>query len=314
MKLEVCAEIKGGFIINGIIASKSNPYDFSIFEKDSRLYISVVKTVVNYENYITKCIERNGVREFVLTNPEIYQDMIELLQYIESSGSFNIDIESINWDEPQITWIPEIEEEKGIMPLLSHQRNIDNSKRPKLLLSQNLTNIVMCRKMLKFNHIPFTYYKQAKNLFEKQDYYFAYINYFMMLEYCFGDGQFKKDALLKAFKSSGLLLKSIKTVFKIIDKEGKGNHKKWLINECSNRNKEYSENILIYLFVEYRGILSHATKKSEKYLYNKSELFNITSILSLVCLSVCGNLQISGFMRDEQKAKWIKDSLDKTTT
>lgn len=310
MKLEVRPEIKGGFVINDIITAKSHPYDFSIFEEDSRFYISVVKKVIDYKNYIPKYIERNSVREFVLTNPEIYQDMIELLQYIESSGSFNIDIESINWDEPQITWIPEIEEEKGIMPLLSHQRKKDNSKRPKLLLSQNLMNIVMYRKMLKFNHIPFTYYKQAKNLFEKQDYYFAYINYFMMLEYCFGNGQFKKDALLKAFKSSGLLLKSIKTAFKIINEDGKGNHKKWLINECSNRNKEYSENTLIDLLVEYRGILSHATKKSEKYLYNKSELFNITFTLSLVCLLVCGNSQISGFMGDEQRAKWIKDSLD----
>lgn len=310
MKLEVRAEIKGGFIINEIITAKSYPYDFYIFEEDGRLYISVIKEVVDYENYITKYIERNGLSELVLTNPEIYQDMIELLQYIESSGSFNIDIESINWDEPRITWIPEIDEENGIMPLLSHHRKKENSKRPKLLRSQNLMNIVMYRKRLKFNHIPFTYYKQAKNLFEKQDYYFAYINYFMMLEYCFGKGQFEKDTLLKAFESSGLLLKSIKTALKIISEGGEDNLKEWLIEECSNRHKEYSENTLIYLFVEYRGILSHATKKSEKYLYNKRELFNITFILSLVCFLVCGNSQISGFMGDEQKSKWIEGSLD----
>lgn len=309
MRLEVQAIIEGGFIINSPVTVKLHPYDLLIFQENNTYFISISKKVADYEKYMTKCIYDNGIPTISLTKYEIYKDIIELLQYIESSGSFNIDIKKIGWDEPQITWIPEIKEERGIMPLLSHQRNKDKSKKPKLLRSQSLMNILMYRKMLRENHIPFTYYKQAKNLFEEQSYYFAYINYFMMLEYCFGNGKFKKDALLKAFKSSGLLMKSVKTAFELLNKKGSDNNRKWLREECKRRNKNYDENSLIDIFVEYRGIISHACKKSEKYLYNDRELFSITFILSLVCFLVCGNLQISKFMSEEQRGKWVGEYL-----
>ena len=189
------------------------------------------------------------------------------------------------------------------MPLLSYQINKDNSKKPKLLVKRNLMNILAYRRMLRENHIPFTYYKQAKNFFEDKSYYFAFINYFMMLEYCFGNGQFKKESLLKAFKSSVILMKSTKTAFNLFNNKEGGN-KTWLIEECRKRNKTYDENSILYIFVEYRGLLSHASKNSEKYLYNDTELFPITLFLSLVCLLVCGNLQISKFMSKEQIETW----------
>ena len=104
------------------------------------------------------------------------------------------------------------------------------------------------------------------------------------------------------------IMKSVKTAFELLNKKEVAANK-WMKKECQNRNKNHDVNSLIDIIVEYRGILSHACKRSEKYLYNESELFPITLIISLVCLLVCGNLQISKFIDEEQIKRWVESYL-----
>jgi len=232
--------------------------------------------------------------------------MIEWLQYIESMGAFNFGVENIDWDEPKITWIPECEEEKGIMPLLSHQRKKDNQNKSKQLKESNLQNVVIYRRVLKDIYIPFTYFRQGREFFDKQSYYFAFINFFMMLEYCFANGKFKKDAVLKELYSSGLLRKSVNSILKMISEEKAKRHFDWIMNECKKYNKNYDVEGIIYLLVEYRGILSHAGGRSKQYLFKDEKLFSIAFLANMVCFMTCGNLQIYMFLSERQKEDYIK--------
>ncbi|GEM_PF-1956444 len=306
MRIEVSAKIYGKFFLTEPITVKLNPYDFKIYYEEDSYYISVSKKVVDYKPYITKYQEYDGIPQFTLTSSKIYQDMIEWLQYIESMGAFNFDVENIDWDEPKISWIPECEEEEGIMPLLSHQRMKDSQRNPKQLRLSNLQNVIIYRRTLKDIYIPFTYFRQGKEFFDKQNYYFAFINFFMMLEYCFANGKFKKDAVLKELYFSGLLRKSVNSVLKMISEEESKNHFNWIKNECKRNNKKYDVEGIIYLLVEYRGILSHAGGRSKQYLFENEKLFSIAFLANMICFMTCGNLQIYMFLSEQQKENYVK--------
>ena len=312
MRLEIKATITGDFVIDKPVTAKSHPYDFTIFKEDDMYKISISKKVVNYQNYMTKCNMHEGIPTFTLTPYEIYEDMIHWLQYIESMGAFNIAIESVNWDEPTISWIPEIEEEKGVMPLLSHQKKHQTNKSKRRISQSNLSNLVIYRRCLKDIYIPFTYFRQGKNLFEQRKYYFAYINFFMMLEYCFANGKFQKRDVLKEFNTSYLLKKSITSTIELMINNGKNeDHIKWIKQECSNRNKNFDLDGILYVLVEYRGLLSHASKLSEKYLFNDTELFSLAFLINMICFFVCGNLQIGNCLFGKQKEEYLNGAVMK---
>lgn len=302
MKIEVKAIITGNFILNEPVKAIFPPCECVIYKEKEIHYISVYKKIIDYQNCITKF---NADNSFTLTKVEIYEDMINLLQYIESMGAFNFAIRSISWDEPQITWIPEEDEERGIMPILSHQKKCHNNRAYKNLNDSNLMDLSIHRKGLNDVHIPFTYYRQGKNLFDSGQYYFAYINYFMMLEYCFANGKFKKDEMLREFKSSHLLSKSIKSTFKMIKENSNKIHFDWLKEECENRNKKVDIEGIIYVLVKFRGLLSHASKRSEKYLFHSNNLFSLAFIISCICFYVCGHLQIGNCLFGKQKEEYL---------
>lgn len=306
MRLEVQALIKGDFIIDDPITVKYPPYDFTISKIENENYISVSKKVIDYNDYITKYLgNHNGVPKFKLTPNEIYEDMISWLQYIESMGSFNFSVEKIKWEEPKITWIPESDEEQGIMPLLSFQKHYDKNTVKRKLKQSNLSMLVTHRRFLKDVYIPFTYFRQGENLLDQRQYYFAFINFFMMIEYCFANGKFKKDAVIKEFNQSYLLNKSITSALDLIKKGNNESHLLWLQKECTQHKKKIDNNGVIYLLVEYRGLLSHASKRSDKYLFNDSQLFSIALILRMICFFVCGNLQIGNCLFGKQKDEYL---------
>lgn len=306
MRIEVSAKMYGEFILKESIIVKSYPYDFMIFYEKGSYYISISKKVIDYELYITKCQDCNGIPQFTLTISEIYEDMIEWLQYIESMGAFNFGVKKIDWEEPKITWIPECDAEYGIMPLLSHQQKKESQDRFKLLKESNLQNIVIYRRILKEIYIPFTYFRQGRVFFDKQNYYFAFINFFMMLEYCFANGKFKKEAVLKEMYKAGLLRKSVNSVLEMVHKEKSRRHFNWIKDECKKFQKEYSVEGILYLLIEYRGILSHAGGRSKKYIFNNQDLFSLAFLANMICFVACGNMQIYMFLSDRQKENYIK--------
>lgn len=313
MKLEVKAIIKGDFVLNEPVKAVFPPCECIIYKEKEIHYISVSKKIIDYQNYIPKFNAKNSntIPSFTLTKAEIYEDMINLLQYIESMGAFNLGIHSISWDEPQIIWIPETDEERGIIPILSHHKKYCCDTPCKILNDSNLMNLSIYKKGLNDIYIPFTYYRQGKNLFDLRQYYFAYINFFMMLEYCFAKGKFKQNEVLKEFETSRILTKSVTQVLEFINTEANKAHIEWLKQACNNYNKEVDVNGILCVLVRYRGLLSHASKPSEKYLFHSNELFPLAFIISCICFYVCGYLQIGNCLFGKQKEEYLFGTGDK---
>jgi len=311
MRIALKAEVIADMVVTEPVIAKLWPYDFEIYKEQDKLWLKVSKPVKDYEEYLPKVIVSNGQRQIQIGKNDIFNDLLDWLQYIEAMGSFNIQIERIYWDRPTFCWITETEEEQLKIPVLEYTWTPQKARIPKRLTNSNLTNIVIYRRQLKDIYIPFTYFKEGQRFFNNFNYYFAYINFFMMLEYCFADGKFKTADVIKNFQKAKLLQMCI-LEFLTMNEMGMDNTL-WaeLEKECKRRNKDLDVEGLIYLFVMLRGELSHASTKSEKTYRDDNELRPFVVVICTICFLVCGHLQIYGFTRDDQRQKDLEENIVK---
>lgn len=311
MKLQICAEIEGNFLLRKEINAKLYPYEFVIFLKDDKYYISVTKPVKDYIDFAPKMYVKDDMVHIEATKPAIYADLEQWLYYIEAMGAFNFEVTKIHLDELEIKWIYESDEEKGSIPLTSLKRNKEKKKADKYVSNSNLSNLVIYRRVLQDAHIPFSYYRQAKKFFDEDDYYFAFVNYFMMIEFCFAGGAFRQDEVAANFKKSDLLKLCILQALKLIRESEESHNYQWVYNECISKNKNVNVDGVIYLLIKYRGLLSHASEKSKKFLFDNMSLRPLALFISVICFFLCGNIQIYSCSSKESKERRIRELIDK---
>lgn len=311
MRLQICAEIEGNFILKDKVETKLYPYEFSLFFKEGKKYISVSKPVKDYIDYVPKVHNKDGCLYIEATKPDIYNDMEEWVHYIEAMGAFNFEVSKIKTEELEVTWICEAEEEKGTIPIISLKREKIDRAEKKVVSSNNLFNIIFYRRSLPEAHIPFSYYRQAKTFFDEGNYYFAFINYFMMLEFCFADGKFHKNGLIVNFEKSNLLkLCILSVVLMLKTKDTEGNFA-WLSSECQKRQKKVDFEGIVYILVEYRGLLSHASVRSKSFLFDDVKLRPLAFIIGMICFLLCGYMQVYCCTNKKDKNNMILDRINK---
>lgn len=275
------------------VEARQGLYEFCIFQEKGKRYISVSKPVKDYLKYAPKVCKKGGSLCILDTDPDLYNDMLDWLLYIEATGSFSYGVDRIHVDELEVSWICENEEEERQIPILATKREIRKSTADKYLSSNNLLNLVMYRSESPNIHIPFSYYRQGKVAFDSNNYYFAFINFFMMLEYCFANGEFHKKQMLFEFSKSQLLKSCVDSTISMIQSLGNENlNYTWILSECEKRQRSFDFEGVIYVLVEYRGLLSHASKRSKDYLLNDIELRPLAFITNLICQFLCGRIQI----------------------
>lgn len=311
MKLQICAEIEGNFLLKDRVDAKLYPYVFSIFSKEEKRYISITKPVKDYSEYAPKMYNKDGILHIEATKQEIYKDMEEWLYYIEAMGAFNFEVSKIHIDELEVNWIYDNDEEKGTIPITSLKREKQKRKAEKFVSHNNLSDLIIFRRMLPEAHIPFSYYRQAKVFFDEGNFYFAFINYFMMLEFCFADGKFQKRDVTNNFIKSTLLKLCVLSAFSMIKEKDKAGNYAWLVSECKLRQKKFNFEGIIYILIEYRGLLSHASERSKAYLFDNLKLRPVTFIISMICFLLCGYMQVYCCSSEDDKNRMMQKRIDK---
>ena len=281
MKIALKAEVIADMIVTEPVTAKLHPYDFEIYKENDKLWLKVTKPVNDYDEYLPKAFVKNGQVHVEIAKNDIFNDLLDWLQYIEAMGSSE------------------------------YTRTPNTRKRPKKLTNSNLSNIVIYRRQLKDIYIPFTYFKEGQRFFNNFNYYFAYINFFMMLEYCFADGKFKTAEVIKNFKEAKLLRMCILEFLTMNVPYANSQTTEALKNECRKRNKVFDVDGLIYLFVMLRGELSHASTKSESRYRDDNELRPYVVAISCICFLLCGHLQIYGFTSEKNKQELIDNNIAK---
>lgn len=312
MKIAVKAEVEAGLVIAGPVIAELYPYEFEIYKENDKLWLKVSKPVRDYEKYLPKVFSKDGILNIAIGSEDIFKDLIEWLQYIEAMGAFNIQIKRVYWDRPAFCWIAETEEEHLQTPLSEYNRTPKSGMTPKRLTVRNLSNIVIYRRQLQDIYIPFVYYKEGKRFFDNFNYYFAFINYFMMLEYCFADGKFHQKEVIKNFKNAQLLQLCILEFLTMPNLRRGDLIWDTLDKECEARHKKLDVDGVIFILLALRGELSHASSKSQTKYRNDEELRPFVVAISTICFLLCGHLQIYGFTSETSKQELIAQKLVKT--
>ena len=311
MKIALKSEVIATWVLTEPVTAKLYPYDFEIYQDKDKIWLKVTKPVKDYDEYLPKVFMKNGQVHLEIGKDDIFNDLLDWLQYIEVMGAFNIQIEHVYWDRPSFCWIAETDEEHRKVPLTEYARIPNNGRQQMRLKSSNLSNIVIYRRQLEYLHIPFTYFKEGQRFFNNFNYYFAFINFFMMLEYCFADGKFKVAEVMKKFKESKLLQMCILEFLTMNLAQANNVTTEALKKECRRRNKEFDVDGLICLFVMLRGELSHASTKSESRYRDDNELRPFVVAISCICFLLCGHLQIYGFTSEKSKLEMIDKNIAK---
>ncbi len=310
MRIEITAEIEGLFIIDKPVIAKLYPYEFKIYEDNSKRCISISKPIKDFQDVAPCLFMSNGIPVIKATKHEAYKDMEQWLIYIEAMGAFNFEVEKIHIDELEVKWIYETEEEQGSIPITTLKRNREKKKADKHLCDSNLSNLVIFRRTLPEAYIPYSYYRQAKNFFYNNDYYFAFINYFMMLEFMFADGQFQQAKVNANFRQSKLLELCILTALNMLkENDNKGLNYSCLLEECKVRHKDLDFEGIVFVLIQFRGLLSHASEKSKCYLLDVDKLRPMTFYISLVCYLLCGYIQVYCCSNEESKLRMINQRI-----
>ena len=311
MRIALKAEMDAEMVVTAPVTAKLYPYKFEIYKEGDKLWLKVSKPVTDYDEYLPKVSVKSGVVNVKIGNNDLFKDLLDWLQYIEAMGSFNIQIERVYWDRPTYCWIAETEEEHMKIPLTEYTCTPQKGRQAKRLVNSNLANIVIYRRQLRDIYIPFAYYKEGQRFFNNFNYYFAFINFFMMLEYCFADGKFHQSEVMKNFSGSRLLRMCI-LEFLSMPNIRKG-EPLWemMETECKRRNKVFGVDGLIYTLLTLRGELSHASKKSEKRYRDDNDLRPWVVVISTICFLVCGHLQIYGFTSEASKKNIIEKDIEK---
>ncbi len=284
------AEIEGNFSLKEPIVTHSKGFQISIFLEEQVYKISLIKNIENNDGLKYKYDKETNV----LTIPDNKDmiDYIRLFQNIESIGGYNYGIKKIRYqDTLEIVWYEGNQLFQNLEQILSAKRKF-KSPRKKLLSQSNLSSILLLERVMPDAKIPYNFYREASNFYEKHEYRLAYLHYYMILEYCFIKGNnFSEITQISQYE------KNIDVVFAILDtiklyRDRDIAQFNWLIKTVKDRFSSFSlKNILKFLF-RYRGEIAHGTKKAGQYLTDDAELINITSFIHHIALTICGNMQV----------------------
>jgi len=304
MIFEVQAQIIGdNLIIDRDIEFKHYPYLIRIIFNEDKYFLSFQKKLIDINNSIpTFTTNSDNVPILTLPPNDFYQDIIRIMQHIESFGALDNCLQSIDFENITLKWIPENENEH-ISPLSEFTKKIGNSRSYKKLSKDWLFNTVIHRKQLGDLFFPFAFYRDAATLFHDHRYQSAFCTFYMMLEYFFHEKSWgiAHDAYLKDTCLNTCLIETLSELpkHKI--------HHDWLIKELKRRDKEYNQEGLLHLINRFRDELSHAVDmKKNRNIFNDQYFFSLSYVAMTLCLFVSIKQRLLPFVTKTDKEEFLK--------
>lgn len=269
MKLEYKCKVESKtYLGNSILKTTFEDKDFTLIPDERGLLKEIIIRVklINTDSVIPKFSPSDtpGIK-FNLnlnTGNEVSREIRTLLQYLESDLSFYVNLKKIYWENPDLTVIPEEEEDKKIANVLSIELAEKEYHDPEIKLTmETFIEIVSNKKKYEFLTIVKSFFREGEREFKSFRYISAFYNYYFVIEDLYGKGKTKNSAIQEEFKKNQTFRGFINWM---IDSGIKGRHKTNIEKFLLEENKSYDVNGLIELIVKVRGNLHHFSSKSTK--------------------------------------------------
>jgi len=269
MKLEFKCKVQSKtYIGNSILETSIIGKEFVLIPDEKGLLKEIVirAQVPNSKKIISKITPSKspGVKHEV--NIELDEGVVDeiknLLQYLESTLSFSANLEKISWEEPDLKFIPENEQDKANINILSFSSQKSYPEDEKMLTLDAFREIVLEKEKYEFLTVIKSFYKEGKREFNSFRYINAFYNFYFVIEDLYGNGKTKNFDVEKEFKND----KNFRSFVEwMMEKNLDGRHKKNIEKFIQEEHKSYDADGLIELIVRVRGNLHHFSAKSTKH-------------------------------------------------
>lgn len=297
MRIRTKVEIIGGFIAQNPISFPLNDVSFTFFTINGKNYVEATRQVIDYKQNVLNSF--NDIMQYAFTQEK---RLLDSLKCIESIGSFLIRIQEIKYDEREIDWIAETNEDKMFvdrLPKVKCSLEKDNSvleisqidiKRV-LTLCSTITGEIYAFELLRLGNVSFI----------NDRFYFAFINFFMILEEAFGKGDFRTNALENNFMESKVLKMCILSAIDMLYRNPLSSlYVEWMQKEVKRRNKNWDLSGVIFCIVKFRGDYFHSGKRT-KVLEQRDQYFKyIAAFIQAICLIYCSFLIVTADMSESE--------------
>jgi len=290
MRIMFEAEVEGQVPLTQIIEMKLHPYVIRLVpnEKKKLEKVCIERVIYKYEDLIPQFRIING------NPPEMHipkQDFLEeekLMQHIESFGALDLGIGKICWQTPRITWIPESEEEKVKLTMPTYKRSFQYDKPKSNISLAWLQSTVLHRDRVSHLVSPLSFFRIGANHYHNFNYSEAFLNFYLMLEGLFGNGQSKNHKVEEAFKNAEILSYALLETIDYLNIERESNsHRLWIDYYLKDKGWKFDSLGIIRAIIAVRGNLSHYYFKSsrkQRDSFNEKENESIAWITMTICM------------------------------
>lgn len=310
MHLSIKIQIEGEFAIKNSISIniENRTKTVTIICENDKLYLIVSKSVVDYQDQMPLL----DAHRFKPTPKDFFQDLIDIVKYVEAIGTEFMNIHKVFWDEFEVIWTPDVPEEEHRYPVYQYKESLSNHPSPKILSTKTLRHIFDERNKYEVLTIPMSFYRLGNRCFHNMEFNMAFMQHYLMLDYCFSNGQYETKKVIQSFQTNKTL------------RFGAYRYLQYFLNNANEKDiafydkqqrifnqydsykkrRKYSSHVdfLLAMLVELRGKIFHATNKTVNYV-SQNEFQSLSRIIWGLCSIVSGLLRLELFCIKQDRDK-----------
>lgn len=315
----ISSTIIGDIHIDNTVTTHYKGFQVSIFDENGTYRISFIKRVNSDSPLKIKYSGNTNNLQPVVPDESAYAEYLDLLKHFEALGGFNYGIREVNYRETlQLTWYIGGAEFQNLEPILSFSKLYPKPKL-KQFTQSNLSSIFLLHKIIPEGIIPYNFFREASEYLNRGEFRQAYLQYYLILEYCFSNGKTSLKQQIDAFLHNNDFILALLQTIKCFHDNDKASYDA-LYDEVIKLDAQKNQSITNYtpvfsietitrLLYDTRGRLAHGTGRVKPYIFNEALLRNITHFISSMCFSVCGNMQVYASAFTQKKDEYVNNNI-----
>lgn len=269
MRLKLIAKAEGKTAVPYSITVLAGGYGISVFGDPKGMINSIeVSTAIRDQDEELPSITptpEGPVKAVIRANrTKTQDDLFELLHYIESLGAFWLGIRKIHWETAKREWVPETDDDKRRLTLLSHGIDWSFPEEPQLFSPRIMYELVEDRDRLRYLMIPMAFVREGINDYKRFRFVSAFYQFYFYLEDLYAGGKWKTKAVKAAFRRSPQMREVAQQAVELFSRPTNRSDRIGLEEFLAEQGFKFTAEGILDLIVEMRGQLHHFSQRSPK--------------------------------------------------
>jgi hypothetical protein len=295
MRFQAIARVEGDGILSAPLEVQEDGYTMTLRPgPDGRIAeIRVSRAVLDYAADLPQIGRLPDGRTHIdiRSRPQL-NDIVGLLQHIESIGSFFCGIKRIYWESAAFEWLAESPDEQRVMSVKGFSQDYALPQPGVTIVARSAAELLSRRHERKSLILPMAFFREGMNEFGAHRFLYAFINFYLVLDDVCGQGKIKTADVLKAFRANQALVAAVQWTLRRIETNAP-HHRPALAPFFAAEKCTWSVDGTLQLLVSMRGNLFHFSQRSTKFKgtpFNQAQLESLAFLLMGICLSLIPQL------------------------